>query len=311
MSISTPTPTPTQSSYQNVTPMAQSQPLFNQTRLAQPLLPRNILEPQTKHLDLIHLTNINTPNINQTGPQTMIQSVSRINDNIDRLRASKYENYSTPRKTEATYQNVRVHEHFPVAVANFNANNSDSSSSVTNSIGASSTSPNSSNTSSTESAVPSLPSSPENADRNTTVTQSNTTQNSTETEQESQELNNSVGTLSLNESSTATNTSLNVSLPQNEVENQKVESQESSSKIEPNRLDVPSSSKAQNPMRSSGPDSLLNFGLGLQAALSPSHAKEGYVSRGQREKRHSLTPSSHLNSNPSASQNRLVQNILF
>lgn len=270
---------------------------------------RNIMEPtQTKHLEMIHFTN--TPNNKSTHPaNSALQSLSRINEGFERLR--KYENYNsmTLHTAETHCANVRV----PVSVANFNTNNSSDSSSSANtpSVGVSSTTtPNtSSNTSSCESADPSLPSSPDNnAERNAPVTQPNTAQNTTETEEEAEntDINSSMGVLSLNESSTATNTSLNVSLPPSETPN---ESQEGASKNEPSRLDTPCSSKSQNPPRSVGPDSLLNFGLGLQAALSPSHAKDGnYMNRAHREhnhreKRHSLTPSSHLNPNHS-SQNR-------
>lgn len=268
-----------------------------------------------------------------------IQSVSRIGENYDRLRTVKYDSYnSTPvHKVETTYQNVRTHEHFPVSIANFNTSNvsSDSSSSMnTPSVGVSSTTtPNtSSNTSTCESAEPSLPSSPDNnTERNATVIACNTTQNQNlinqsppeEETNNDESLNTSMGVLSLNESSTATNTSLNVSLPPSESpklnasgasnasQNQE-ENPEGATNNESSRLDAPSSSK--NVGRSSGPDSLLNFGLGLQAALSPSHGKDGnyMVTRAhrdhhhrEREKRHSLTPSSHLQGNHNT-QNRLV-----
>lgn len=270
-----------------------------------------------------------------------IQSVSRIGENYDRLRTVKYDSYnSTPvHKVETTYQNVRTHEHFPVSVANFNTSNvsSDSSSNSVNtpgSVGVSSTTtPNtSSNTSTCESAEPSLPSSPDNnTERNATIIASNTTQNQNQINQNPPEeetnndesLNTSMGVLSLNESSTATNTSLNVSLPPSEspklnatgasnASQTQEENQEGASNNEPTRLDAPSSSK--NVARSSGPDSLLNFGLGLQAALSPSHGKDGnyMVTRAhrdhhhrEREKRHSLTPSTHLQGNHNT-QNRQV-----
>ncbi|XP_045778195.1 E3 ubiquitin-protein ligase SH3RF1 isoform X2 [Maniola jurtina] len=289
-------------------------------------VPRNIMEPSTKHsLDLIHFTNMHnkTHQLSTMG----VQSVSRIGENYDRLRTAKFDNYnSTPvHKLETTYQNVRTHEHFPVTSVSFTNNSSDSSSSVnTPSAGviSSTTTPNtSSNTSTCESAEPSLPSSPDNADR-TNVLPTNNAQNaqitqSTETDtQEAQDtsLNTSLGVLNLNESSTATNTSLNVSLPPSESPKlnasggsnsspNQVENQETSTNSEPSRLEVPTSSK--NVLRSSGPDSILTFGLGLQAALSPSHSKEGnYMARGhrdhhhrEREKRHSLTPSTHLQGN--------------
>ncbi|CAK1589246.1 unnamed protein product [Parnassius mnemosyne] len=288
-------------------------------------VPRTITEPtHNKHsLDLIHFISMH----NKGHQGTMgIQSVSRITEGYDRLRGAKFENYSTPtHKLETTYQNVRTHEHFPVSVANFNANNlsSDSSSSMnTPSVGVSSTTTpdTSSSTSTSESAEPSMPSSPDNnTEQNATVCTANTAQNpTTEMNNEDQDaetsLNTSIGVLSLNESSTATNTSLNVTLPpsessklnasaiSNSSQNQS-DTQEGVSNNDTSRLDVPSSSK--NVMRSSGPDSLLNFGLGLQAALSPSHGKDGnYISRSHRdhhhrekEKRHSLTPSTHLQGN--------------
>ncbi|XP_039748254.1 E3 ubiquitin-protein ligase SH3RF3 isoform X2 [Pararge aegeria] len=365
MSISTPTSGQSQGNYQNIPTMSQSHPNQNyhstQTPISTPTpilipqpvnhissithgslltttaVPRNIMEPtQNKHsLDLIHFSNMH----NKTHQLSTIQSVSRIGESYDRLRAGKFDNYnSTPvHKLETTYQNVRTHEHFPVTSVNFTNNSSDSSSSVnTPSAGvvSSTTTPNtSSDTSTCESAEPSLPSSPDNAERSvlppTNSTQNNhNTQNSMEIDnQEAQEtsLNASLGVLNLNESSTATNTSLNVSLPpsespklnasggSNSLQNQ-VESQETSSNNEPSRLEVPTSSK--NALRSSGPDSILTFGLGLQAALSPSHSKEGnYMVRGHRdhnhrdrEKRHSLTPSTHLQGNHA--QNRHSAEIL-
>lgn len=347
------TPTTGQSNYQNMATMSQSHPnyhaaqqmLSQQSQILVPVnqhanitsishgglvtttaVPRNIMEPsQTKHsLDLIQFTNMH----NKSHQGTMgIQSVSRINENYDRLRTVKYDSYNTTpvHKVETTYQNVRTHEHFPVSVANFNTSNlsSDSSSSMnTPSVGVSSTTtPNtSSNTSTCESAEPSLPSSPDNnTERNATVVACNTTQIQTE-EVNNDSLNTSMGVLSLNESSTATNTSLNVSLPPSEspklnasgVSNSsqsQAETQEGASNSEPSRLDAPSSSKTV--LRSSGPDSLLNFGLGLQAALSPSHGKDGnYMAtrardhhHRDREKRHSLTPSTHLQANHNT-QNR-------
>ncbi|XP_073954703.1 SH3 domain containing ring finger posh isoform X2 [Choristoneura fumiferana] len=348
MSMST--PTTGQGNYQNMATMSQSHPNYHATHMIpQPQImvpqpaphvishggvvtasPRNIIEPaQTKHsLDLIHFTNMHNKSSHQG---TMgIQSVSRIGENYDRLRAVKYDSYnSTPvHKNETTYQNVRTHEHFPVSVANFNANNvsSDSSSSVnTASVVSSTTTPNtSSDTSTCESAEPSLPSSPDNnTERNATVVASNTTQQNA-TEEETNEnpdssLNASMGVLSLNESSTATNTSLNVSLPPAESPklNASANSTQNHNDIEATsseRLDAPSSSKVV--ARSSGPDSLLNFGLGLQAALSPSHGKDGnyMVARNHRdhhhrEKRHSLTPSSHLQGNHTT-QNRHSAEIL-
>lgn len=247
-----------------------------------------------------------------------LQSMSRIAENYDRIRGVKLDYTSTPvHKVETTYQNVRTHEHFPVSAANFNNTvSSDSSSSMnTPSVGSTTTPNTSSNTSTCESAEPSLPSSPDNnTERNATVVTGNSTQNPEENQENNEEtsLNTSMGVLSLNESSTATNTSLNVSLPpaespklntSNSTPNQE-ESNENASNSEVPRLDVPSSSKT----RSSGPDSLLNFGLGLQAVLSPSHVKDGnyMVARHRehhRDKRHSLTPSSHLQGNQS-NQNR-------
>ncbi|XP_063537744.1 E3 ubiquitin-protein ligase SH3RF3-like isoform X1 [Cydia strobilella] len=339
MSVST--PTTNIGNYQNMPAMSHSHPNYHSPphilppqHITHNLTPRNILEPaQTKHsLDLIHFTNVH--NKTHGSQATMMQSVSRIGENYDRLRTVKYDSYNTTpvHKADTTYQNVRTHEHFPVSVANFNANNvsSDSSSSVnTASVVSSTTTPNtSSNESTCESAEPSLPSSPDNnTERNATVIASTTTQNPTEEENENPDssLNASMGVLSLNESSTATNTSLNVSLPPAESPKLNVsansnstanhnDSQEGPSNSEPSRLDAPSSSKILN--RPSGPDSLLNFGIGLQAALSPSHGKDGnyMVARNHRdhhhrEKRHSLTPSSHLQANHST-QNRHSAEIL-
>ncbi|CAG9571646.1 unnamed protein product [Danaus chrysippus] len=320
MTMSTPT-SAGQGNYQNIATMSQSHPNYHQAMAQQSILvpqqvnqvaniglistvPRNIMEQTKNPIDMInHFINMSKPH------QTIqVQSVPRIGENYDRLRATKFDNYANP-KTEMTYQNVR-NEQFPVT--SFNNVSSDSSSSVTPSgnIGGSSTNtPNtSSNTSTCESAEPSLPSSPDNnTERNSTVTPSNNVQNETQENQDS--LNASIGVLSLNESSTATNTSLNVSLPSegpqstacngsNSLPNQ-VESQEAASNNEPSRLEVPSSSKNVQ-TRSSGPDSLLTFGLGLQAALSPSHKDGNHLVRGhhkEREKRHSLTPSSHLQGN--------------
>lgn len=331
MSMST--PTSAQSNYQNMATMSQSHPNYAQQMITsqsqilvpQPVttihgglvtttaVPRNIVEPSGKHsIDLIHFTNMN----NKAHQTTMgIQSVSRIGDNYDRLRSVKYEYNTTPiHKVETTYQNVRAHEHFPVSVANFNTNNvsSDSSSSMnTPSIGVSSTTtPNtSSNTSTCESAEPSLPSSPDNnTERNSTVI-ANVVPNEDDVNDQESSLNTSMGVLSLNESSTATNTSLNVTLPPSEspknTSNGSVNTENheatTNTEISLSFFDTPSSSKN---VRSSGPDSLLNFGLGLQAALSPSHSKEGNYVRAHRdshhrdrEKRHSLTPSSHLQGN--------------
>ncbi|XP_022823426.1 uncharacterized protein LOC111354296 isoform X3 [Spodoptera litura] len=329
--------------YQNVGAMSQSQPSYHaQGLLPQPLAPhaRNIVEPaHTKHsLDLIQFTNVH----NKSHQGTMgIQSVSRIGENYDRLRTVKYDSYnSTPvHKVDNTYQNVRTHEHFPVSVANFNTSNvsSDSSSSMnTPSFGVSSTTtPNtSSDTSTCESAEPSLPSSPDNnTERNATVIAGNTAQiqnqnqNIPEEETNNDEsLNTSMGVLSLNESSTATNTSLNVSLPPSEspklnasgtsnASQTQEDNQESALNNDSSRLDVPSSSK--NPLRNNV-EAFLNFGLGLQAALSPSHGKDGnyMVTRPhrdhhhkEREKRHSLTPSTHLQGNHNT-QNRHSAEIL-
>ncbi|CAH0746393.1 unnamed protein product [Diatraea saccharalis] len=303
MSMST--PNTGHNNYHTTTAMSQSQPTCVPVS-------RAILEPHTK-LDLIHLTAVHKGHAH-----VGLQSV-RIADNFER-RAVKYD-YNP--KVETTYQNIRSHEHFPVSVANFNSTvSSDSSSSMNTPVGVSSTTtPNtSSNTSTCESAEPSLPSSPDNnTDRNSTVVQQNTNQNGEEENNERESsLNTSMGVLSLNESSTATNTSLNVSLPPAEspklnASNASVLSQNQTENTEgasnnDTRLDVPSSSK--NIVRSSGPDSLLNFGIGLQAALSPSHSKDAnyMASRNHREhhnreKRHSLTPSSHLQSGHST-QNR-------
>lgn len=299
----------TQSNYQNMATMSQSHPNYQPgppVVVPQPNITRNIVETNTKHsLDLIHF--------NSQGKGTIVQSVPRIGENYDRLRGVKFE-YSAPvHKIESTYQNVRTHEHFPVTVANFNANNasSDSSSSM-NTASVSTTTPNtSSNTSTCESAEPSLPSSPDNnTDRNTTVIAGNTSQNAEEenTNEQDSSLNASMGVLSLNESSTATNTSLNVSLPPADSPKQNVSTSETENQEPTNetRVDVPSSS--HNALSgASGPDSLLNFGLGLQAVLSLSHNEGSYMTprtrdHREREKRHSLTPSTHLQGNHS--QNR-------
>ncbi|KAF9422090.1 hypothetical protein HW555_002111 [Spodoptera exigua] len=339
MSLST--PGAVQGTYQNLPAMSQSQPNYaaaqtlmpqhSQILLPQPLnqhvtaishgglvtttaLPRNIMEPtQTKHsLDLIQFTNMH----NKSHQGTMgIQSVSRIGENYDRLRTVKYDSYnSTPvHKVDNTYQNVRTHEHFPVSVANFNTSNvsSDSSSSMnTPSFGVSSTTtPNtSSDTSTCESAEPSLPSSPDNnTERNATVIAGNTAQiqnqNQNQPEEETnndESLNTSMGVLSLNESSTATNTSLNVSLPPSESPKLNASATSNASQTQEDNHEVKTHCGLVDL------DSLLNFGLGLQAALSPSHGKDGnyMVSRAhrdhhhrEREKRHSLTPSTHLQGN--------------
>ncbi|GBP12549.1 E3 ubiquitin-protein ligase SH3RF1 [Eumeta japonica] len=307
-------------------------------------VPRNIMEPKhTKpSVDLIHFTNIHTKGT--VGLQSINPRIGETYEN--RLRAVKYDYNTTPvhHKTES---NIRTHEHLPVSVANFNTNNisSDSSSGVNTPVGVSSTTtPNtSSNTSTCESADPSLPSSPENnTERNSTVISTNANQNTTENDQDrvaatndsaDTSLNASIGLLSLSESSTATNTSLNVSLPpaespkmntsasSNKNHNQGVDtSTESTSKvnIDSRIYGTPSSSKNQiSGLRA--PDSLLNFGLGLQAALSPSHGKDvAFVSRNHREhhhrekeKRHSLTPSTHLQGqDQQTSQNRHSAEIL-
>ncbi|XP_068623029.1 E3 ubiquitin-protein ligase SH3RF1 [Battus philenor] len=328
MSLSAP-PT-AQGNYQNMAPIAQPHQNYHPTHTQ--AMQSQLLIPQPVSQQISHFINMHKGMQHQT---MGIQSVSRFIEDFHRLGGAKFENYST-HKVDTTYQNVRAHDHFPISVANFNANNasSDSSSSMnTPSVGVSSTTtPNtSSNTSTCESAEPSLPSSPDNnTERNTTVTAPNTAQNPTTDSNNDNEgetsLNTSMGVLSLNESSTATNTSLNVSLPPSESpklnasatsncsQNQN-ENTESVSNNDTSRLDVPSSSK--NVMRSSGPDSLLNFGLGLQAALSPSHAKDGnYMARShrdhhhrEREKRHSLTPSTHLQGNHTP-QNRHSAEIL-
>ncbi|CAH0719256.1 unnamed protein product, partial [Brenthis ino] len=321
MSIST--PNSGQGNYQNMATMSQSQPNYHANHaqtITQPqiLVPqpvsqhvtvnqsvvtgtRNIMEPTTKHLDLIHFTNLHNKNHQTMG----IQSVSRIGENYDRLRGAKFDNYnSTPiQKVETNYQNVRA--------VNFTNNSSDSSSSVntpSGNAGSSTTTPNtSSNTSTCESAEPSLPSSPDNVniERSTNVSVQ---------EEENQESLNASGALSLNESSTATNTSLNVSLPPSESpKNQNQNQNQNDNQEATERLDVPSSSKYSM----SGPNSLLNFGLGLQAELSPSHKDGNYMlARGhrehrdhrEREKRHSLTPSSHMQGNHT--QNRHSAEIL-
>ncbi|XP_047538755.1 E3 ubiquitin-protein ligase SH3RF1 isoform X1 [Vanessa atalanta] len=353
MSVSSPNSGQGQGNYQNLATMSQSHPNYHATH-AQILVPQPVSHHVTTvaHGGLVTTTAVprNMDLIEKKNTKDFIKRFINLNNKItvtvgndyDEIRqflhASKPANLnSTPvHRADATYQNVRTHEHFPVQPTFASNNSSDSSSSVntpsTGVVGGSSTTtPNtSSNTSTCESAEPSLPSSPDNnTDRNSTVPPSNNAQNPSENEnQETQEslLNASLGVLSLNESSTATNTSLNVSLPPSEspklnasvasnASQNNIESQESASNNEFSRLEAPSSSK--NVMRSSGPDSLLNFGLGLQAALSPSHNKEGnyMMTRGhrdqhhrEREKRHSLTPSSHLQGNNT--QNRHSAEIL-
>lgn len=318
MSVSSPISGQGQGNYQNLATMSQSQPNYH----AHPqqlvthhaavahgglvsAVPRTIESHDDKNtIDFIkHF--ITTHNKNQT------VSVGDDYDKIRQfvLRAAKFDYNS--HKGETTYQNVR--EHFPVQSFPGVANNSSDSSSSVNTpsavVGESSTPNTSSDTSTCESAEQSLPSSPDN---NTPSSQPPPNQNPPPTNHDPQEslLNASLGVLSLNESSTATNTSLNVSLPsespnlnvvssnstQNNVESQEMNNEEV-------RMDTPSSSK--NIVRPSGPDSLLNFGLGLQAALSPSHNKDNYMmARGhrdqhhrEREKRHSLTPTTHLQGN--------------
>lgn len=341
MSMST--PTTQQVNYQNVAAMSLSHPNFHQQTQAQILIPqsvhqhaiaisqgglltttavpRTIMEPtHNKSLDLIHLANVH----NKSQSTVAIQSVRLAEGYENRLRSVKFESYGTPiPNNEATYQNMRINDNLPASIANFNTNNisSDSSSSVNTPGGASSTTtPNtSSDTSTSESAEPSIPSSPDN---NTANTERNTTvpaapENEEQNEPENS-INTSMGVLSLNESSTATNTSLNVSLPaENEVinassssgsQNQSAntESQEQST------TEVAPSSSKQNNLRINGPDSLFNFGLGLQAALSPSHAKDSayMASRSHRdhhrekEKRNSLTQATHLQAGQHSTQNR-------
>ncbi|VVD03378.1 unnamed protein product, partial [Leptidea sinapis] len=297
--LSISTPSSAQGNYQNMSALSQSQPSHtnhpsNVNHPPQTLAPnqnviRNLVEPQTKYLmDIIHFTNAHTMGI---------QSVSRPNDNTDRIRATKLDSYS-----QKEYANVR-HD----VTINFNSNiSSDSSSSMnTPSVGSTTTPNTSSNTSTCESAEPSLPSSPDNnTDRNTTVV----------AKEESQDLNASMGVLSLNESSTATNTSLNVSLPlesQLNVSNASSSSQNAAEANESTNDSGPTSLPCTSKAVRSGPDSLLNFGLGLQAALSPAHSKDSYAMarhRDHREKRHSLTPSTHLQANHT--QNRHSAEIL-
>ncbi|XP_053616337.1 E3 ubiquitin-protein ligase SH3RF3 isoform X2 [Plodia interpunctella] len=315
MSMST--PTTVQGSYQSAT-MSQSHPNYHQPQVVpQPTaishgglvtttaVPRNIVEPTKHSLDLIHFSNMSQHIKNQTNMG--LQSVSRIPENHERLRSAKYDSLI---QVDTTYQNVRA-EHFPISVLN-NVSSDSSSSMNTASAGVScATTPSSScDTSTCGSNDPSLPSSPDNnTERNQTVV---ATQNKEEeTNEQESSLNTSMGVLSLNESSTATNTSLNVSLPPAESPklNASVASVSSQTQTEGQEAasnNGPSSSKN---LRSSGPDSLMTFGLGLQAALSPSHGKDGnyMASRGHREhhreKRHSLTPATHLQGDRS-SQNR-------
>lgn len=236
------TPTTVQGNYQNMPTMSQSHPNYHaaqmllqqQSQILAPQTvgtishgvlvstgPRTIMEPaHTKNsLDLIHFTNVN----NKSHQTTMgLQTVSRIGDNYDRLRAVKYDSYnSTPvHKAETmptAYQNVRTHDHFPASVANFNSNNvvsSDSSSSMNSaSAGVSSTgTPNtSSDTSTCASNEPSVPSSPDN---NATIVTENVRNEPDEGERERANAPKIVP--NANESSTATNTSLNVTLPPSE-----------------------------------------------------------------------------------------------
>lgn len=270
--MSTSMPTTAQSNYQNMGTMSQSHP--NYQPVDQPILApvsqqitshvittaplqRNILEPtQTKHsLDLIHFSNMGK------GAVQSLQSVPRIGESYDRIRGVKFDYNSTVHKVETTYQNVRTHEHFPVTTVSFNTNlSSDSSSSMnTPSVGSTTTPNTSSDTSTCESAEPSLPSSPDNnTERNATVIIGNTAQTNPEEENDQEPtLDTSMGVLSLNESSTATNTSLNVSLPpaespklnatvaSNTSQNQE-EVQESTGNNEPSRLELPSSSKGRS-----------------------------------------------------------------
>ncbi|XP_063831760.1 E3 ubiquitin-protein ligase SH3RF3 [Ostrinia nubilalis] len=298
---------------------AHPQQVVVQQPVNQHVISHGLVSREPKHsLDLIHLHL--HPHVTRVadagaGPALGIHAVARVADSCDRLR-TKFDPYATSapiHKIETTYQNVRAHEHFPV---NFSSNNasSDSSSSMNtpSSFGVSSTTtPNSSSSASAcDSAEPSLPSSPDNNACPPTVLPA--------PEQESS-LNTSMGVLSLNESSTATNTSLNVSLPPSESPKlnastasnasgsatQAAQNQDATENAtsEP-RLDAPSSSKTV--LRSSGPDSLLNFGLGLQAALSPAHKE--YAGRA-RDKRHSLTPAEHLQGSH-ATQNRHSAEIL-
>ncbi|XP_041969621.1 E3 ubiquitin-protein ligase SH3RF3 isoform X2 [Aricia agestis] len=326
MSLST--PPAGQGNYQNVATMSQSHPNFHGQALAPPLhhvavshglvtttaVPRTIIEPaHTKHsLDLINFA------AHGKGTQTMsIQSVARISDNYDRIRSAKFDNYnSTVIQPKMESQSVRAHEQ-----PNNSTASSDSSSSAASAsppAASSATSPNRSDTSASDSAEPSAPASPD-AD-----TQRAAALVSPNAQDEPESLDASLGVLSLNESSTATNTSLNVSLPPSgspkldasggSSSQPAGDGQETANGPDPPRLDTPCSSK--NAGRPSGPDSLLNFGLGLQAALSPSHGKDGgyTVSRThrehhrEREKRHSLTPSSHLQGNHT--QNRHSAEIL-
>lgn len=311
MTMSTPT-TAQQANYQNMAAMSQSHPNYHPqtTQSSMPqipitsmnpsvlvsatAIPRNIMEPTiNKSLDLIHFNNIHS-----MGQATMgLQAVSaRIGDTFEnRLRSNKYD-FSGNHKPETTYQNVRNHA---ATITNF-TNSSDSSSSANTPGISSTTTPNTSSDNSTsESTEPSLPSSPDN---NTTIQVVEETDEPNEAENS---LNASVGVLSLNESSTATNTSLNVSLPaENNVSS-------SSNHSEPRDEATPCSSKT---LRANGPDSLLNFGLNLQAALSPSHNKDSNYVRGARdhhhkdkEKRNSLTQS-HLQ--PNQSTNRHSAEIL-
>lgn len=323
--MSTPVP---QVNYQNIVAMSQSHPNYHlQTTQPQLLIsqnvqpitnitqgiitttavPRNIMEPTHNKtaLDLIHF------NVHNVGQTVGIQSVApRIGETFEnRLRSVKYENYSNPtQKSETTYQNVRCQ----AVITNFSNNiSSDSSSSVTPPGASSTTTPNTSTDNSTsESTDPSIPSSPDNNTEQNTAQEVTATPNVEENEQnESETLNSSLNLLTITDCSTATNTSLNVSLPPETLVNASSSSCQSVETGQVLNEIAPSSSKPQV-LRNTDPEAFLSFGL--QSALSPSHNKESsYLSRAHRdhlhrdkEKRNSLTQSAHLQANQHSSQNR-------
>ncbi|XP_022124787.2 E3 ubiquitin-protein ligase SH3RF1 isoform X4 [Pieris rapae] len=282
MSASTPASAP--SNYQNVgdASQANSQTAARpaQTSARRAASPR-ITEPtRAKYLlDIVHFTSAHKA--------LGVQSASRVDDGYDRFGA-KFDTH--PNGADVAYQNVRT-ERFPVA--GFDSNLSSDSSSSANTPSSTTTPNTSSDTSTCESAEPSLPGSPDvDAERNATVA---APEDARERTRETSRDPNAAAAPNTSECSTATNTSLNVSLP---IESSRVETREA----EPTSL--PCSSRitrsAGPEARSSGPDSLLDFGLGLQAALSPSRGRDDYAAsraprdHHHREKRHSLTPTTHL-----------------
>ncbi|XP_047508020.1 E3 ubiquitin-protein ligase SH3RF1 isoform X3 [Pieris napi] len=291
--MSASTPASAQGNYQNVADAthATSQTATRPTQGSGPTSARRAASPRVAEptrakclLDIVHFTNAHKG--------FGVQSVSRVDDTYDRFGA-KLDNHSNG--ADVAYQNVRA-ERFPVAA--FNSNLSSDSSSSANTPSSTTTPNTSSDTSTSESAEPSLPDSPDDdTERNPTVAAPEDDRERTrDASRDRTRPRDQKATAAPNSSecSTATNTSLNVSLP---TESSFVEAREA----EPTSL--PCSSRitrsAGPEVRCSGPDSLLNFGLGLQAALSPSHGRDDYATRAPRdrhlrEKRHSLTPTTHL-----------------